>query len=447
MSKLEEEERSRALDREESRFRELRGEWQQLRSTLIDEVTGLPSFPAILRNLRERVESGEPLGLIHLDLSGEARLESIYGWETYDSLLQQVAQTIEGFCREEVPGKADAAVNGVHGDEFLIFVEGEKRGDTERLLTEIRGRLVQRLTSRLQLQFDNESARSVTVHSAVAELRLDPMVRIERSVYRCLEVARARCRLRREEQHHRRLEELQRIVAARDIEVRFQPVLRLKDGTVHGFEALSCGPAGSIFESPEMLFAFAEETDEIYELEKICRMKSVSRARGLESGTKLFLNCSPRGLTQPEVFCRTLLEQAEQCKLAPEDIVLEITERVAITAWQEFRRSVAALRLIGFPIAIDDVGAGYSSLKSVAEVEPDYLKVDLSLVRDLHRSTIKQGLLKSLVSLASTIGSRMIAEGVEEEGELDVLKGLGVDFGQGYLFSRPEAWQTHFSPN
>ena len=436
--------RSEALAREEQKFHELRMEWQELKGTLIDRITGLPSFPAVLDSLRVRIEAGERLGLIYLDLSSEARLESIYGWETYDNLLQQVAQIVEEFCRDELSQKAIAAVNGVHGDEFLIFCSADRRDEAERVMTGARGRLLQRLTSRLQLQFDNESPRPVTVHSAVVLLNLDPMIRMERSVYRCLEAARARCRLRREEQHHRRLAELHRIVAAGDIEVRFQPVVRLRDGMVHGFEALSCGPSGSLFESPEMLFAFAEETDEIHELERICRMKSVSRAQGLENGTKLFLNCSARALAQPETFCRSLVEQAQRCGLRPQDIVLEITERVAITAWQDFRRSVAALRLIGFPLAIDDVGAGYSSLQSVAEAEPEYLKVDLSLVRNLHRSSIKQGLLKSLVGLAGTIGCRMIAEGVEEEGELEALRGLGVGYAQGFFFSRPESWHTRF---
>jgi len=436
--------RSRALAQEEQRFQELRAEWQDLKGTLIDRITGLPSFPAMLDGLRARIEAGERLGLIYLDLSSEARLESIYGWETYDNLLQQVAQIVEGFCRDEISQKAVAAVNGVHGDEFLVFSSADRRDDAERAMEEIRTRLLQRLTSRLQLQFDNESPRPITLHSAVVVFELDPMIRIERSIYRCLEAARARCRVRREEQHHQRLAELQRIVAAGDIEVRFQPVVRLRDATVHGFEALTCGPSGSLFESPEMLFAFAEETDEIHELERICRMKSVARAQGLENGTKLFLNCSARALAQPETFCRSLVDQAEKCGLRPQDIVLEITERVAITAWQDFRRSVAALRLIGFPLAIDDVGAGYSSLQSVAEAEPEYLKVDLSLVRDLHRSTIKQGLLKSLVGLAGTIGSRMIAEGVEEEGELEALRSLGVGYAQGFFFSRPESWHTRF---
>jgi EAL domain-containing protein (putative c-di-GMP-specific phosphodiesterase class I) len=132
-----------------------------------------------------------------------------------------------------------------------------------------------------------------------------------------------------------------------------------------------------------------------------------------------------------------MVDQAERCGLRPGDIVIEITERVAITAWQDFRRSVAALRLIGFQIALDDMGAGYSSLQSVAEVQPDYLKVDLSLIRDLHKSPIKRSLLQSLLTIATSIGAQVIAEGVEKAEECQVLRDMNVTFAQGFFFARP----------
>lgn len=405
----------------------------------MDRTTGLPSLPAVLRDVRHRVEHGERLGILYLDLSSEAQLETIYGWETYDNLLHQVAEVLGTFWRNELRQPDVAVVSGRHGDDFILFV-GLGRGDAgEAQLKEIQAGILQRLSARLQVQFNDERPRPVMLNCASAILRHDPMVRIERTVYRCLEDLRAHCRQRREEQYSKRLAELRRIVSSGDFEVRFQPIVRLDDGEVHGFEALTCGPPGSIFENPEMLFSFAEGTDHITELERVCRLRSVHLAGALDTGTKLFLNCSARVLSDPKAFCEGLLGQAENCGLQPSDIVLEVTERVAITAWQDFRRSVAALRLIGFPIAIDDVGAGYSSLKSVAEVEPDYLKVDLSLIREVHRSKVKKSLLDSLMSIATSIDARVIAEGVEDEAEFQALRELKIDLGQGYFFGRPDA--------
>ncbi len=438
---------SRAEEQEELKRSELVAQAAKLREALVDTATGLVSLPAVMEDVRRRVEHGERLGLVYLDLSSEAQLETIYGWQTYDNLLHQVAEVLGLFWRDELRQADMAVVSGLHGDEFILFV-GLGHGEAgEGQLREIQAGILQRLSARLQVQFGDERPRPVMLNCASSTLRHDPMVRIERTIYRCLDDLRAQSRQRREEQYGKRLAELRRIVAAGDVEIRFQPIVRLEDGRVHGFEALTCGPPGSIFESPEMLFSFAEGTDHITELERICRLKSVHHARALDSGTKLFLNCSARVLSDPDSFCRGLLGQAEACGLRPADIVLELTERVAITAWQDFRRSVAALRLIGFPIAIDDVGAGYSSLRSVAEVEPDYLKVDLSLIREVHRSSLKRSMLDSLMSIATTIDAKVIAEGVEDREEYQALREMKIDMGQGYYFGRPNsAGRAPFEP-
>ncbi len=403
----------------------------------VDPTTGLPALHAVLDDVQKRVEAGERIGLIYLDLSTEARLESIYGWQTYDNLISQVAEVIQSFVRDELESPDLAIACRNRGEEFLVLTAIPRNAEGEAILAERQASLERRLRARLQVQFDNEDPRPLLFESSIIPIPLDPMVRIERSLYRSLEVVQRNCRLLKDERHNERLVELRRIVATEDLEVRFQPIVRLRDGAVHGFEALTCGPKGSAFENPEMLFSYAEETDHIHDLERICRVKSISQARALESGKKLFLNCSARVLAQPGPLCEDLLEQAELCGLRPSDIVLEITERVAITAWQDFRRSVAALRLTGFPIAIDDVGSGYSSLKSIAEVQPDYLKVDLSLVRDVDKSDLKKSLLDSLLSVASSISAEIIAEGVETAEEYQELKSRDVPFGQGYYFARP----------
>lgn len=413
-------------------------EAQRIAETQVDPTTGLPPLHGALDQLECRVDAGERIGLIYLDLSTEARLESIYGWQTYENLIGQVGDVIRSFVRDELEPPDLAVVCHWRGDEFLIFTGLAPKEDADLVLADRQQSLETRLRARLQVQFDNEQPRAVMFECAAKALSLDPMVRLERSLYRSIERVRAQCRQLQKERHNERLLELRRIVAMEDIEIRFQPIIRLRDGAVHGFEALTCGPKGSIFESPEILFSYAEETDHIYDLERMCRLRSVHQARALDSGKKLFLNCSARVLAEPGPFCHSLLEQAEKCGLGPTDIVLEITERVAITAWNDFRRSVAALRLTGFLVAIDDVGAGYSSLKAVAEVQPDYLKVDLSLVRDVDKSDLKKSLFDSLIGVASSIEAQIIAEGVETHEEYLELKRMGIAFGQGFYFARPQ---------
>ena len=409
------------------------------RVSLIDPTTRLPVLAARLETLCRSLDRGQRLGLVYFDLSEEARLEAVYGWEVYENVLREVALTIDEIRRHELGEGTDLALYGLHSDEFLLFLNLSPRQDFRPYLEQVRDRILSELSARLTIQVSDEEPRTVDLHTGVDLIHTEPMVRRERSLYQTIDTLRAQCRRRRETENTARLRELKRIVRSGDIQVWYQPIIELRKGRVVGFEALTRVPSGGVFETTEMLFAFAEESDHILELERLCRMASIRGASQLESEYKLFLNCSAPGFVDPELFCRSLVEAVERAGLAPKDVVLEITERVAITAWQEFRRSVAALRLIGFSIALDDMGAGYSSLKSVADVQPDYLKVDHSLVRDVHASAVKRDLLESLVGIAKKIGAQVIAEGVEKEAELQALRALDVPFAQGYLFARPDA--------
>ncbi|HVS02587.1 MAG TPA: EAL domain-containing protein [Thermoanaerobaculia bacterium] len=414
----------------------MRAEWLKVKGCLYDPNTGLPALPAVIEDVRRQMEGGRRLGVIYLDLSGEEHLEEIYGWETYDGVLKQVAIALEQLRGSLLTGEDVLSLVGIRSDQFLVFVGVD--GDGRRSGAELdvcREQLVGELGRRLQVQVGKEVPRGLVVHSASTLLGHDPTMRIERQIYKTVDVARTRCHRDREEQLTLRLGELRRILAARDIRIRYQPIVWLADGSVYGFEALSCGPAGDLFENPEMLFSFAERTDQLLELERLCRSESVRGASRLPRGRKLFLNCSVHGIADAEALADKLVQQASESGIPVSDLVLEITERVAVTGWVDFRRRLDSLRDKGFSVAIDDMGAGYSSLHSVAEVEPDFLKLDIALVRDIHSSPIKRGLLESLVLLAQRIDAQVIAEGVEREEEHETLKEMGVTFGQGFLFS------------
>jgi EAL domain-containing protein (putative c-di-GMP-specific phosphodiesterase class I)/GGDEF domain-containing protein len=424
----------------DQRYWELRAEWLKLRGYLFDPNTGLPALPAVVEDVRRRLEDGEAMGLIYLDLASGERLESICGWQAYDRLLKQVTAALLEFRGRSLTPRDTVALTAVRGDEFLVFVgPRDGQGLDERRLTRLRERLAEDLFARLRLEVDSEVPQGIAISCGSAMMQIDPTVRIERAIYQAIEEVRTICRRQRERRHGLRLNELRRILAARDVMIRYQPIVRLDDGVIHGFEALSSGPSGDIFENPEMLFSFAEETEQIVELERLCRQQAIRGAARLNSPQKLFINCSVHGFVDPDLVSAPLLEEVRRAGREPRDIVFEVTERVAITEWKEFRAILAALRDIGFSIAIDDMGAGYSSLQTVAEVEPDYLKFDLSLVRDIHLSPIKRNLLETLVVLADKIHARVIAEGVESAEEFQALRAMGVPFAQGFYFAVPAA--------
>ena len=423
----------------ESPLLSARAEILKLRSCLHDPATGLPTLPAVLESVRRRLESGEGVGLVFLDLRSEERIEEIFGWETYDGLLRQMADALVR-ARPEVLKERDLlCVAGVRSDEFLVFLGSQVGpGQIRHRLERARDRLLASLSEELRVQFDSERPRGLGLHGAAVPIQYEPTVRIERAIYKAVDEARALCRREREQKHTLRLNELRRILAIEGIFVRYQPIVALADGGVHGFEALSAGPRGDIFESPEMLFSFAEETDQIVELERLCRSSAIRGASVLGSERKLFLNTSARGLSDPDLLGPAQRELLASVGLAPENLVVEVTERVAIAGNRELRAAVDRLRAAGVQFAVDDVGAGYASLQAVAEVEPQYLKFDLSLVRDIHQSRIKQGLLESLVGLAAKIDARIVAEGVEQAEEYHTLRELGVPLAQGFLFAPPQ---------
>jgi EAL domain-containing protein (putative c-di-GMP-specific phosphodiesterase class I) len=124
-------------------------------------------------------------------------------------------------------------------------------------------------------------------------------------------------------------------------------------------------------------------------------------------------------------------------KINPFNVVLEVTEREAVEDYDLFKEAATYYSDIGFAIAVDDTGAGYSSLETVVELKPKYIKLDISIIREIDKNILKQELIKAIVGLSKKMHSIVIAEGIETEEELNTLKEIGINFGQGFLFGKP----------
>jgi EAL domain-containing protein (putative c-di-GMP-specific phosphodiesterase class I) len=146
----------------------------------------------------------------------------------------------------------------------------------------------------------------------------------------------------------------------------------------------------------------------------------------------LFVNLHTTDLLDAE-----LLSRAAPLSQIASRVVLEITERASLEKVKDVRARVAALREMGFRIAVDDLGAGYAGLTSFALLEPEIVKFDMTLVRDVHRSATKQKLIRSMAELCHDMGMLVVGEGVETAAERDMLVALGCDLLQGYLFAKP----------
>ena len=226
---------------------------------------------------------------------------------------------------------------------------------------------------------------------------------------------------------------LEDIIKSSDIRSVFQPIVSLRDGSVLGYEALSRGPRGTELESPERLFALAEEHKVLWDLERLCRSKALSAMRDSRTGATLFLNVNPSVIEDEKFQQGVTLDYLKKYDINPENIIFEITEKSAVSNMTEFKQIISNYKDQEYKIAIDDAGAGYSGLNLISDVRPHYLKLDMNLIRDIDRDSVKQALVRSMQEFARITGTFLIAEGIETHAELQTLIHIGVHYGQGYF--------------
>ena len=234
------------------------------------------------------------------------------------------------------------------------------------------------------------------------------------------------------------LSALSAILAQRSVHSLFQPIVCLSERRILGYEALSRGPSNSPLHSPLNLFAIARQAGRLSELEVLCRESACRRfsEQGLEG--KLFLNISPESLLEPHHPSGRTLKMLEQVGLPPSRVVIELTEQTPTEDFQLLYNALHHYRDMGFSIALDDLGAGYSSLRLWSELRPDYVKIDRHFIDGIHLDPLKREFVGSILQIARASRAQVIAEGIELKEELAVLGEMGVDLVQGYLLGRPQ---------
>jgi EAL domain-containing protein (putative c-di-GMP-specific phosphodiesterase class I) len=212
----------------------------------------------------------------------------------------------------------------------------------------------------------------------------------------------------------------------------FQPILDTKRQRIFGYEALMRSREPSL-PHPGAVLKAAERLSRLDELgARVRHLSAEAFARAPSDDCLLFINLHPHDLLDKALY----EADAALTKMASR-VVLEITERSAIDDVKDIQARVAVLRYHGFRIAIDDLGAGYAGLSSFVALGPEIVKLDMSLVRDVHRSEIRQRLIGSMATLCKEMGMRVVAEGVEVAEEGESVRSLGCDLVQGYLYAKP----------
>lgn len=408
----------------------LRTQLLQFRASLFDPETRLPTLPVVLDDVRKLLDESGVAQVLLVRIEQEMNLESVVGWERYDRWLRVVAKHLTSLLEDSPEGSVILCQESVRGDRFLIFCTG--RG--------VAGHITGALNESLNVVEEESGLVSqIGLRVGRGDIRRRPAQRIERCIYAGVADAQIDFDRRGEELDDQRRQELRAMLRKRDITTLFQPILGLPGRSIEGYEATSRGPAGTYLEPAENLFAFSERAGLLGEVELLCVELALENGARLKGKPNLFINLSFHGLEYLENVGRGLSKVVHEAKWSPKRIVVEITERTYAENPQMVKTSLQALREEGFRIAIDDMGTGYSSLNVVADLRPEFIKLDLMLVKDLATEPIKRNLVSAITNFARESDTTVIAEGVERRRDAEVLQNLGVDVQQGFFFGYPQA--------
>lgn len=379
------------------------------------------------------------LGVLIADASCLDVLERRHGHAALERALAMLADELGAASRELGLAPAAVARGELGSAEIVALLPAEGP----------RGELFARALPALERAFGERVARAgprlgypylrrlPPVAIGQAYVLRNPLLSLVTQIRDAVDAARADAELNQRLRARGRRRELLDLLVHGALHSVFEPIVDAHALTVFGYEALVRGPVGTPLASPLALFEVAAEEGLLFELDCLCRAAALEGAVGFPQGAKLFLNIRPSSFHDPSFQPDALIRTLERCRLGPADVVFEISEQESIDNYEIFREARDGYGKLGFQFALDDTGAGYASLESVAELAPEFIKVDRAFVRGIDEDPVRQTILRALQSLASDLGARIVGEGLDTLEELRTLGSLGIPFGQGWLFGKP----------
>ncbi|TCD16555.1 putative bifunctional diguanylate cyclase/phosphodiesterase [Oricola cellulosilytica] len=405
-----------------------------------DALTGLPN--RIL--LRERLENvlatdSDPCGstaLLCLDLDNFKKINDTHGHPTGDAVLREVGRRVRSIVPEQT------LVCRIGGDEFVVVVDKVKQ---HSLPEEIAARIVVALAE----PFEVDGVRilggtSVGIALSSSGMEPDELIRNAdialydakrrgRGAFSTYSPQMSETLLRRN-----RIEaELLDGDFDEKLDLVFQPIVDLRTGQPHAVEALLRWKTSRDDDlTPLELVSIAEDTGAIVSLGRWILEKACRQALGLPEPVAVSVNLSPIQFRQDDIVA-TVFDVLSRTGLEPKRLHLEITETLLLDDECAFENELGTLRRAGIGISLDDFGTGYSSLSYLRKFSVDRIKIDRIFVEEIDRNPDRQAIVAAIVHLARGLGMRTIAEGVETESELQILRATGCNEVQGFLISKP----------
>jgi EAL domain-containing protein (putative c-di-GMP-specific phosphodiesterase class I) len=235
-----------------------------------------------------------------------------------------------------------------------------------------------------------------------------------------------------------KLESMLETLLSKTIGVQFQAIVSLTTGTPFGYESLIRLPQQGDVKRAGLMFGAADNARLVSWFDLACQERCFANAAKANLREHLFINMDADGLSHLATAGVSLAEKAKEANIPPHRVVLEITERQAVEDFPRLIEYISEMRRQGFKIAVDDAASGYSSLSAICSLQPEFIKIERPLTRELTHNGVQRALLDLMVQYAKRIGSAVVVEGIETKDQLAIAIEAGADYGQGYLLSRPK---------
>ncbi len=416
-----------------------------------DALTGLLNRQAFERDLRQQCincqRDNTKSALLFIDLDRFKQVNDTEGHKAGDRLLLVIARRLQQSLRPE------DIIARLGGDEFAVLLQDVRATDDSACnaaLIETCERIISRLSKPVVVERLEHS-----IHASIGIAYIDASFAVADQILSRADVAmyhaktKAGCnyafydpKLNSESEQRIQLESrLRQALTSDDIKLHFQPQLNLASGEITGVEGLIRWQSelnGNV--PPSLFIPIAEDSGIIHELEPLIfdyAAQLVARTAGTPHEVRrVAVNVSVQQLALPG-FAKRVFRYLEQTGLRPEQLEIEVTESLFIKEMALVVDELSELRQAGIVIALDDFGTGYSSLSYLRTLPIDIIKIDRSFVQEIEESTEARDLIQSILHIAKALNKTVVAEGVETHAQLDVLRRMGCDTMQGYLFSRP----------
>jgi EAL domain-containing protein (putative c-di-GMP-specific phosphodiesterase class I) len=400
----------------------------------------LPVLGLHLEQIERYLASDGKIGMLSVTLLGRQEGDTDDAWNHYQMLLDEISDFLPDFSRRALRRSDRLLEPVISGNSFVVLLTPPRddRSLNRTDLATVRNRLLRDINGHLSRCMPRPALERFQAYVGAALVRHDASIDGRRIIYRGVEEAIADAMLQRDREERQRTVYLRRILRGGHVHAVYQPVVDLVDRRVIGYEALT-RMRREEFRTPDQLFRAAHENGALWTLERLCRRRALETLPPLEPDQLLFLNIEPDSMFDPQLRDTAFREQMEAAGLAPGRVVFEVTEHAAVRDFASLRRVLEEIRAVGFRLAMDDVGSGYAGLQTIAEIRPDFLKIDMSLVRDLHLDPIKRELISTILRFSESTGITIVAEGVESEAERVSLADTGVRCAQGFLFAEPDS--------